>query len=191
MRSVMTMEEYQRAAQHNSPDDGHDKVDNGILGLIGETGELVDVYKKWKYQSPLNARIPTERFADELGDVLWYLAELAAGMGKTLIQISGEDFAGLDRCACAASRQKTIRSLVIGISGVVGRLARHMQISNNKRAEGEMRLILIASARLARAVGYDIQSVARDNIVKIRRRYPNGFDPGISEARYASEEKPD
>ena len=42
----MGMNMYQEMAQRTSPDDGHDRIDNGVLGLIGETGEIVDLYKK-------------------------------------------------------------------------------------------------------------------------------------------------
>ena len=57
-----------------SPWDGHDKIDNGVLGLMGEAGELIDVYKKYMYQSGLNAELPKKQLIEELGDVLWYLA---------------------------------------------------------------------------------------------------------------------
>ena len=47
----LSMKQYQKKAMRTSPWDGHDKIDNGVLGLIGEAGELVDVYKKWAYKT--------------------------------------------------------------------------------------------------------------------------------------------
>ena len=42
---------------------------NGCLGLSGETGELLDMVKKWIFhEKPLDE----EHLEKELGDVLWY-----------------------------------------------------------------------------------------------------------------------
>ena len=41
--------DYQRLAMRTSPD-GHDRMMNGCMGLIGESGEVVDAVKKWKHQ---------------------------------------------------------------------------------------------------------------------------------------------
>ena len=66
----MLINKYQSLAQRTSPNDGHDKLDNGIMGLIGETGEIADLYKKWKYQSTPGTELPAKRLLEELGDVL-------------------------------------------------------------------------------------------------------------------------
>ena len=88
----MTLNEYQRLAQRTSNEE-HDefvtialkKIDNGILGLCGETGECADVWKKARHQGhPLDR----EKLIKEAGDVLWYVAELAAGLGVTLEEIA-------------------------------------------------------------------------------------------------------
>ncbi|MDO4356908.1 MAG: nucleoside triphosphate pyrophosphohydrolase family protein [Clostridia bacterium] len=76
---MMRIEEYQALAMRTSPE-GHDRVLNGCLGLIGESGEIVDVVKKWKFQSGENAELPKDKLIDECGDVLWYCAELCQGL---------------------------------------------------------------------------------------------------------------
>lgn len=40
----MRIEEYQLLAMRTSTE-GHDRVENGCLGLIGESGEIVDAVK--------------------------------------------------------------------------------------------------------------------------------------------------
>jgi NTP pyrophosphatase (non-canonical NTP hydrolase) len=46
----------------------------GCLGLAGESGELLDLFKKWIFHGkPLDE----EHAKKELGDVLWYCAEIA------------------------------------------------------------------------------------------------------------------
>jgi len=54
---------------------------NGALGLAGETGEVVDHIKKYFFQGhTLNKYLLIE----ELGDVCWYIATLAHGLGVDL-----------------------------------------------------------------------------------------------------------
>lgn len=54
---------------------------NGALGLGGESGEVEDQVKKFIFQShPLDK----EHIAKELGDIAWYLAVAAHGIGYDL-----------------------------------------------------------------------------------------------------------
>lgn len=81
----MTINEYQQlAARTASTKVPNLKIENGILGLCGETGEIADVYKKYLYQGH---ELDREHMAEELGDVCWYVAELAAGLGVTLEEV--------------------------------------------------------------------------------------------------------
>lgn len=54
---------------------------NGALGLAGESGEVVDLVKKHLFHGhPLD----TEHLAKEVGDVAWYVAVTAYGLGYDL-----------------------------------------------------------------------------------------------------------
>lgn len=75
----MNLNEYQRLALRTSGA-GHDRVKNGCLGLIGESGEIVDIVKKYMFQSGENPPFPKDKFIKEMGDVLWYCAETVSGM---------------------------------------------------------------------------------------------------------------
>lgn len=82
----MTLDKYQALAQRTSKYKGDPhrmsmQIDNGAKGLCGETGEIMDLLKKHDHQGH---ELDIERMIDELGDVLWYVAELASGMGTTL-----------------------------------------------------------------------------------------------------------
>lgn len=57
---------------------------NGALGLSGESGEVADAIKKWKYQGH---ELDYRGLALELGDILWYIATLANGIGYDLEHI--------------------------------------------------------------------------------------------------------
>lgn len=57
---------------------------NGLIGLNGEAGEALDILKKYLFHGhPLDK----EHLAKELGDVAWYLAISASGLGYSLEEI--------------------------------------------------------------------------------------------------------
>lgn len=62
-----------------------EQVLNGVLGLNGEAGEVADLVKKSLYQGhPYDKH----KIADELGDVLWYIALLSMAIGIDMDQIA-------------------------------------------------------------------------------------------------------
>ena len=82
----MSFKEYQELAQRTSnTKNKSDKLMNGLLGLNGEAGEAIDILKKYYYQGH---ELDREKLKDECSDVLWYLAEIAEGLGITLEDIA-------------------------------------------------------------------------------------------------------
>ena len=56
----------------------------GCLGLAGESGELIDMVKKFVFHS---GNLDHVHLKKELGDVLWYCAEIAHSFGWDLDEI--------------------------------------------------------------------------------------------------------
>jgi NTP pyrophosphatase (non-canonical NTP hydrolase) len=54
-----------------------------LLGLAGEAGSLLTEYKK-HFRDGAAYRIFKERIAEELGDILWYMANIATKTGLSL-----------------------------------------------------------------------------------------------------------
>ncbi len=54
---------------------------NGVMGLCGESGEAIDLVKKWMMQGH---ELDKAHLAKELGDIAWYLAETATAIGYDL-----------------------------------------------------------------------------------------------------------
>ena len=83
----MDFNEYQRLAQRTSSKkvDRLDRILNGLMGLNGEAGECIDILKKYFYQGH---ELDKEKLIDELGDVLWYIAETCEGIGVTMEEIA-------------------------------------------------------------------------------------------------------
>ena len=62
----------------------HDMLMQGLMGLCGEAGECIDIYKKCLFQGH---ELDRAHLAEELGDVAWYLAVAARGAGYNLSDI--------------------------------------------------------------------------------------------------------
>ena len=79
----MTINEYQRLAMTTlNPDlSQKDVLINGVMGLCGESGEAIDIVKKWLAQGH---ELDKEKLAKELGDIAWYLAETATALDLSL-----------------------------------------------------------------------------------------------------------
>ena len=82
----MTVNEYQRLAMTtlNPALDRKEVLINSVMGLFGESGEAIDIVKKWLAQGH---ELDKARLAKELGDVAWYLAEAATALDIPLEEI--------------------------------------------------------------------------------------------------------
>lgn len=82
----MTINEYQQLALRtlNPQLSEKDVLINGVMGLCGESGEVIDIVKKHLAQGH---SLDKEKIAKELGDVAWYLAETAYAIGYPLEEI--------------------------------------------------------------------------------------------------------
>ena len=82
----MTINEYQKLAMTtlNPLLERKDVLINGVMGLCGESGEAIDIVKKWLAQGH---ELDKEHLAKELGDIAWYLAETATALDIPLEDI--------------------------------------------------------------------------------------------------------
>ncbi len=91
----MTANGYQKLAMRTANNlEQDDLILNGVLGLNGEVGEVTDIYKKYKYQGH---ELNRNKMLEELGDVCWYIATLAQGLGLELDEILSHNIIKLQR----------------------------------------------------------------------------------------------
>ena len=92
----MTVNEYQALAMTtlNPALDKKDVLINGVMGLCGESGEAIDIVKKWLAQGH---DLDQEKLAKELGDIAWYLAETATALDLSLEDIFASNIEKLRR----------------------------------------------------------------------------------------------
>jgi NTP pyrophosphatase (non-canonical NTP hydrolase) len=91
----MTFDNYQKQALNTAIDEGSE-LEQRVLGLVGESGEIADKIKKWyrDQDGDLN-KLNKEDLAAELGDVLWYVAAFADFLGYKLSDIAQDNMAKL------------------------------------------------------------------------------------------------
>ena len=182
----MQFEEYQRLAMRTSTE-GHDRVRNGCLGLIGESGEIVDAVKKWEFQSGEHAKIPRDKLIDECGDVLWYCAELATGLDANMEELFNrfgtEFYEDLHPLNIAAGRLDT---LCVRLSyacaqpfhalyeAAASDLDEAFRIAE---AQSQIVGIMVTVLDILEPLNATLEDAMERNIAKLRRRYPDGFDP--------------
>ena len=84
---MMNMNDYQLSAMRtaNSMEKRYPMILNGVLGLNGESGECADIVKKHLFQGH---ELDEKHLAEELGDVLWYVAVTAFSIGYDLDEIA-------------------------------------------------------------------------------------------------------
>ncbi len=88
----MIINEYQKAAYRTANQSLTDsqQLQNGLMGLNGESGECIDILKKHLFQGH---DLDKAHIAKELGDVAWYLAVSAQALGfdlETILQMNVE-----------------------------------------------------------------------------------------------------
>lgn len=82
----MQVNEYQKLAMKtlNPELSPKDVLINSVMGLCGESGEAIDIVKKWLAQGH---ELDKAHLAKELGDIAWYLAEAATALDMDLEDI--------------------------------------------------------------------------------------------------------
>ena len=82
----MQVNDYQKQAMTtlNPALSQRDVLINSVMGLCGESGEAIDVVKKWLAQGH---ELDKTKLIKELGDIAWYLAEAATALELSLEEI--------------------------------------------------------------------------------------------------------
>lgn len=170
---MFDIEDYQRLAMRTSPE-GHDRILNGCMGLIGESGEVVDLVKKWKFQSGDRAQLPKDKLVEELGDVLWYCAEVSTGMGSDMIRALGS------RWLNGPTYDGKLHLEALFLS----KLAQNMTdalMYPDEWSPDPMHVVAcimdVIGYMLKTYCGSTLEECMERNIEKLKRRYPEGFDP--------------
>ena len=89
----MEFNEYQEAANRTLY--GNEQVlTNCALGLAGETGQVVDLVKAYTFKEK---DLDKEKLVHELGDVLWYLSQIAEWADIPFDEVAQENIETLNK----------------------------------------------------------------------------------------------
>lgn len=145
------------------------------MGMVGETGEVIDVLKKIirdinngkAIQDSLAER--KEKLEDELGDVLWYCVVYNDENVNDNIVFAGEVDIDLGAAIRAA----------LDLAMITAEYANLTFNHNAAPSEGAMYSILCDIHDICIATGLNIYDVMRKNIAKLSKRYADGFKLGV------------
>ncbi len=200
----LTLSGYQDEAlktdQRHHDDPG---LDFPLLGLFGETGSLLSEVKK-KQRDPVAYLGYKDSVVEELGDVLWYLAALAAraslGLDELAVNLdrslqdwqstgsAGLSFDAIETPATgvSASPSPAFEQTLLKLAGEVGLLMTDHAAGRLERNRSALKGRLIGVLRALRAAAHEagitLEVAARANLTKIfdrwpvERRYPSLFD---------------
>ena len=86
LTGMSILETYQRSVvrSQNKSLNVEEKLQEGLMGIAGESGEALEHIKKYLFQGH---SLDIIKLADELGDVLWYLTQTAMALGYDLDDI--------------------------------------------------------------------------------------------------------
>ena len=86
LKNAIDFNEYQRLAQRTSNTRcSTTKLVNGVMGLNGEAGECIDIVKKCEFQGH---DLDINKLVDELGDVMWYIAEICTALDVSIAEVA-------------------------------------------------------------------------------------------------------
>ena len=99
-KKASSMDAFQKQAERTSapkatitPEAVTEHVLMAAMGCAGEGGEVVDLVKKFRFHGkPFDA----ERLIEEIGDVLWYVADMASALGVSLSDVAAYNVKKLD-----------------------------------------------------------------------------------------------
>lgn len=93
----MTLNDYQNHALETAIYPSNAKIVYPTLGLTGEAGEVADKVKKVirDKNGDFGLAETKHNIAEEIGDVLWYMAALSHDLGYTLEEIAEMNYAKL------------------------------------------------------------------------------------------------
>lgn len=86
----MTFDEYQQLARRtaNLKNSAEERRVNWALGLCGEAGEVAEHVKKLTFHGHMMSDFSRTQLLFELGDVLWYVSQMASELGADLERVA-------------------------------------------------------------------------------------------------------
>jgi len=110
----LTLNKYQAEANKTASSKGN--MVYGVLGLVGEAGEVAETYKKHVRG---DGELSVDKIKNELGDVMWYIAYICETLGISMQDVAegnikklrarhGEIYSGIGNRTGAGEKKKRV-----------------------------------------------------------------------------------
>lgn len=158
-----------------------DRINHAIFGMAGEIGECIDCIKKVIFHGhKYDSRI----FLNELGDFLWYCTLFTICYEeKYEVNLSYFENDLIDMSKHNVKSENYGRShlfdIFIDVAGITASLNKEEMFTEYILA-GLIEEMYCNIEALCYINGIDLYDLIDINVKKIRKRYPNGFDPSRS-----------
>lgn len=175
--AITTFNEYQELASRTANEHKYEQV-NYAMGLIGETGELIDGYKKFIFHSHPLDNLYVKK---EAGDVLWYVSQILRYYKIHLANVFDTFYTMKDELT-SGEFQPILATASLELSKSVGKISELiLRKTQGKRLRrktliNELAGVFVNLFTLIIFCGLTIEEVAEANIEKLKARYPDGFD---------------
>lgn len=187
----LTIDEYARQAALTDQRKGKQALSFSMLGVFGETGSLLSEVKK-KQRDKASYLGYADAVAEELGDVLWYLASVARRSGIPLSAIAADaldatrlsntaddslTFHALQPAHIAMTTEPTAKfeHRLLALAGQIGLLVNDYQsgaLKGRKRMMACLTLVMRQLIEAANDSGVTLEAAAIKNQHKIFDRWP-------------------
>jgi NTP pyrophosphatase (non-canonical NTP hydrolase) len=157
-----------------------------ILGLCGEVGELLSAINKDRYSGEASDNLDDVK--KEIGDVLWYVANVAEDMDTRLSEVMGRK--NFEVCRETWNIDDALIELPIQVGVVAENMKKAIRdndgnVSHIRGANILASLCLIVTwlERLCSGFGATLEECAQLNLDKLRSRAARGVLKGNGDAR--------
>lgn len=90
-----------------------------IIGIGGESGELLDAYKKYKF---CERELDTQNIKEEIGDLLWYLVQLCEEVNYSISEAMSDNIEKLSKRFPEKFEDIIIRDKAFELSHIKGEI---------------------------------------------------------------------
>lgn len=188
--TLLTIDEYARQAALTDQRKGKNALSFSMLGVFGETGSLLSEVKK-KQRDKASYLGYADAVAEELGDVLWYIASIARRSRISLSIIAAKAANG--KAAASRPEELTFHALqparipfgkeptdkfehrLLAMAGQIGLLLNEYQsgeLKDKERLLDRLTEVMRQLIQAANDAGVTLEAAAVKNLHKIFDRWP-------------------
>jgi len=180
---IKTFLEYQKLTHETAEyPEGNDGLRYLYMGLAGEVGELLNLLKKVIRGDHKMGSIIYDNIASELGDVMWYLAEISNQSKLNLNQITGSNIAQLEQKI--NEKKGKLYFYAIRLNFITAELANIFETGylNTENKIYHLSTCINFIIGITKVIGYDIEKILVMNIRKLKKRKKTGTIKGSGES---------